>query len=165
MRPLASLQQPLPISLFDAEVDRPSQPRPAAVVKAGALKLIKVWHPPLRWRDGYIVLNGAELKISEFPDLFDAFGHHFGGQGTTFRLPASGGPPGHEALTSVDAAWRGLFYPAVVGPFAHLDTEDIRRRLAVGGFFSWPRRHWSAQGYIDVRTATKTRVRRRRDIQ
>ena len=54
---------------------------------------IKVWRPPLRWRDGYIVLNGAELKISEFPDLFDAFGHHFGGQRTTFRLPISGCPP------------------------------------------------------------------------
>jgi Phage Tail Collar Domain len=89
-----------------------------AVVRAEALMPIKVWRPPLRWRDGYIVLNGAELTISEFPDLFDAFGHHFGGQGTTFRLPTSGGPPGHEVLTSVDAAWHGLFYPAVVGPFA-----------------------------------------------
>jgi hypothetical protein len=64
-----------------------------AVVRAEALMPIKVWRPPLRWRDGYIILNGAELKISEFPDLFDAFGHHFGGQGTTFRLPASWSPP------------------------------------------------------------------------
>jgi hypothetical protein len=96
-----------------------------AVVRAEALMPIKVWRPPLRWRDGSIVLNGAELTISEFPDLFDAFGHHFGGQGTAFRLPTSGGPPGHEVLTSVDAAWHGLFYPAVVGPFAHPDTVKI----------------------------------------
>ena len=110
--------------------------------RAEALMPIKVWRPPLRWRDGYIVLNGAELKISEFPDLFDAFGHHFGGQGTTFRLPISGCPPGYESLTSVDAAWRGCFYPAVVGAFGR-----------------------PAQGYIDVRTGTKTRLRRRRGIR
>jgi hypothetical protein len=54
--------------------------RRPAVVRAEALMPIKVWRPPLRWRDGYLVLNGAELKISEFPDLFDAFGHHFGGR-------------------------------------------------------------------------------------
>jgi hypothetical protein len=96
-----------------------------AVVRAEALMPIKVWRPPLRWRDGYIVLNGAELKISEFPDLFDAFGHHYGGRGSTFRLPTSGGPPGHETLSSVDAAWHGFFYPAVVGPFAYPDTAKI----------------------------------------
>lgn len=82
-----------------------------AVVRAGSLMPIKVWRPTLRWRDGYLVLNGAELKITDFPDLFDAFGHHFGGQGATFRLPTSGGPPRHETLTSLDAAWRGFFYP------------------------------------------------------
>ena len=96
-----------------------------AVVRAELLMPIKVWRPPLRWRDGYIVLNGAELKISEFPDLFDAFGHHFGGRGTTFRLPISGCPAGYESLTSVDAAWHGCFYPAVVGPFGRPDTVKI----------------------------------------
>ena len=135
-----------------------------AVVRAEALMPIKVWRPPLRWRDGYIVLNGAELKISEFPDLFDAFGHHFGGQGTTFRLPASGCPPGHETLTSVDAAWHGCFYPAVVGPFARPDRmmihdggwrwEDFFRGPGVTGLrkgtltYGPPRRHVCEDGVI-----------------
>ena len=130
-----------------------------AVVRAEALMPIKVWRPPLRWRDGYLVLNGAELKISDFPDLFDAFGHHFGGQGATFRLPASRSPPGHETLTSLDAAWHGFFYPAVRRISRHI--EDVRRRLAVGRLFSGPGFHRSAQGNTHIWTAEKTRVQRR----
>jgi hypothetical protein len=106
-------------------------------------------------------LNGAELKISEFPDLFDAFGHHFGGQGTTFRLPASWSPPGHETLTSVDAAWHGFFYPATG---FYQDTmkifdggwrwEDFFRGPGVTGLrkgtltYGPPRRHVCEDGVI-----------------
>jgi hypothetical protein len=95
----------------------------------------------------------------EFPDLFDAFGHHFG-----VRLPASWSPPGHETLTSVDAAWRGLFYPAVVGPFACPDRmmihdggwrwEDFFRGLGVTGLrkgtltYGPPRRHVCEDGVV-----------------
>jgi Phage Tail Collar Domain len=128
-----------------------------AVVRAEALIPIKVWRPLVRWRDGYIVLNGAEHKISEFPDLFDAFGHHFGGQGTTFRLPTSGGCRCGMARLLLSGGSRHLHPPG--------HSEDIRRRLAMGGLFSRPRLHRLAQGYTDVRTAAQTCLQRRRDIR
>jgi hypothetical protein len=71
----------------------------------------KVSGPELRWREGFVVLNGAELKASDFPDLFDVFGHHFGGEGATFCLPTSSVLP-NETLISVDATQREFFYPA-----------------------------------------------------
>jgi hypothetical protein len=81
-----------------------------AVVKAEILMPIKVWRPPLEWREGFVVLNGAELKASEFPALFEVFGHHFGGQGATFRLPSTVWNVS-ETLISSDATQRGFFYP------------------------------------------------------
>ena len=78
----------------------------------------------MRWRESYLVLNGAELKISEFPDLFEAFGHHFGGQGATFHLPMSSRLPWSEAVTSLDATRRGFFYPSIRA--SSPDTLTIR---------------------------------------
>jgi hypothetical protein len=40
-----------------------------AVVKAEILMPIEVWRQELLWREGYIVLNGAEVKASAFPAL------------------------------------------------------------------------------------------------
>jgi hypothetical protein len=80
-----------------------------AVVKAEILMPIKVWRPPLEWREGFLVLNGAELKAGEFPALFEVFGHHFGGQGATFRLPSTVWKVS-ETLISSDATQRGFFY-------------------------------------------------------
>ena len=57
-----------------------------AVVRAGALMPIKVWRPPLIWRDGLIAHNGVELAIADFPDLFTIFGYMHGGCGPKFRL-------------------------------------------------------------------------------
>jgi hypothetical protein len=58
----------------------------AAVVRAEALMAIKVWRPPLIWRDGLIACNGVELAAADFPDLFTIFGHTQGGCGPKFRL-------------------------------------------------------------------------------
>jgi hypothetical protein len=57
-----------------------------AVVRAEALMPIKVWRPPLIWRDGLIACNGVELAVADFPDLFTIFGYMHGGCGTKFRL-------------------------------------------------------------------------------
>ena len=38
--------------------------------------------------DGTLVCNGAELSIAAYPELYDAIGTKYGGNGTTkFRLP------------------------------------------------------------------------------
>ena len=79
-----------------------------AVVNAEILMPIKVWRPPLEWREGFVVLNGAELKASEFPALFEVFGHIFGGHGATFRLPSTV-RKGSETLISSDATQRSFF--------------------------------------------------------
>jgi hypothetical protein len=57
-----------------------------AVVRAEALMPIKVWWPPLIWRDGLIACNGVELAVADFPDLFTLFGYMHGGCGPKFRL-------------------------------------------------------------------------------
>jgi len=57
-----------------------------AVVKAEFLMPVKVWRPPLVWRDGMIACNGVELAIADFPDLFTIFGYSHGGCGPKFRL-------------------------------------------------------------------------------
>jgi hypothetical protein len=57
-----------------------------AVVRAEALMPIKVWRPPLIWRDGMIACNGVELAVADFPDLFTIFGYMHGGCGPKFRL-------------------------------------------------------------------------------
>jgi Phage Tail Collar Domain len=57
-----------------------------AVVRALALMPIKVWRPPLIWRDGMIACNGVELAVADYPDLFTILGYMHGGCGPKFRL-------------------------------------------------------------------------------
>jgi hypothetical protein len=57
-----------------------------AVVRAESLMPIKVWRPPLIWRDGLIACNGVELAVADFPDLFAIVGYIHGGCGPKFRL-------------------------------------------------------------------------------
>jgi hypothetical protein len=74
------------------------------------------------------------------------------------RLPASWSPPGHETLTSVDAAWRGLFYPAVVGAFARPDTMKI-----FDGGWRWED-FFRGPGVTGLRKGTLTYGPRRRHV-
>jgi hypothetical protein len=78
------------------------------------------WTTPIRWREGFVVLNGAMVKADDFPALFAIFGHTFGGRGRTFRLP-KGGSPVSETLTSTDGA-RAAFY----------DPSERRAQSAAG---------------------------------
>ena len=36
---------------------------------------VKVWRPPLIWRDGLIACNGVGLAVADFPDLFTVVGY------------------------------------------------------------------------------------------
>jgi hypothetical protein len=81
-----------------------------AIVKAESLMPIKVWATPIRWREGFLVLNGAMVKADDFPALFAIFGHTFGGRRRTFRLPEGGGPVS-ETLTSADGTRAAFYYP------------------------------------------------------
>ncbi len=47
---------------------------------------VKVWRPPLIWRDGLIACNGVGLAVADFPDLFTVVGYTDGGSGPKFRL-------------------------------------------------------------------------------
>ena len=74
-----------------------------AVVKADILMPIKVW-PPIIWRKGrfnwdMLVCNGAELRVADFPELFEYLGYQHGGAGPFFRLPDRGNPGCERLMT------------------------------------------------------------------
>ena len=62
-----------------------------AIVRASALMVAprRPW-PLVLWRNGRLVCNGAFINARDYPDLFSAMGHSFGGDGQTFRLPDLG---------------------------------------------------------------------------
>jgi hypothetical protein len=60
------------------------------------------------------------------------FGHHFGGQGATFRLPTSSGP--NETLTSPDATQRSFLYHV-----ARADCPNL---------YDHPGGRWSEEGWL-----------------
>ena len=121
---------------------------------------IKVWATPIRWREGFLVLNGAMVKADDFPALFAIFGHTFGGSGRTFRLP-EGGDPVSETLASSDGT-RAAFYhlpERVPDTFGHPRLAVINRP---GG------RGWIAQDFFrppycleSLGRAATSRVRQR----
>jgi hypothetical protein len=90
-----------------------------AVVRAEALMPIKVWRPPINlFLSGYygiemVALNGAELKVADFPDLFDQLGYKYGGSGGHFRLPDESGKARLPNRIDVDPSIsvRKLFAP------------------------------------------------------
>ena len=57
------------------------------IIRFDALMPVKVWGPPLRWMGDNLLLNGAELRAAEFPELFAVMGHSYGGVGDRFNIP------------------------------------------------------------------------------
>jgi hypothetical protein len=64
----------------------------SAAIKAVALTSTTFRRPPLAWATSglcgdMLALNGAEVEVAEFPDLFSAFGYLHGGADSKFLLP------------------------------------------------------------------------------
>lgn len=60
-----------------------------AIVKIQSLMILprRPW-PPLIYRDGLLLCNGAQVRTADYPDLFRVMGDAYGGNGVdNFRLP------------------------------------------------------------------------------
>jgi hypothetical protein len=64
-----------------------------AVVRAGALMPIKVWRPPLRWRDGYIVLTAPNSRSANFQTCSMRSAIISAAKGRLFASPYQAVPP------------------------------------------------------------------------